>query len=157
MRAMVTHDSRTTRQWHKQFASTARCVSLVRTQVKETLRVWGCSPEDADVVVLVASELATNAVVHGHYPGHLLEVGLAAYGDTCLIEVSDASPRRPRALEAGTDDETGRGLQLVGALAAHVGQQPREPVGKTVWATLHMANGRVPPASPVENVDGRTP
>ncbi|WP_435184336.1 ATP-binding protein [Streptomyces sp. AA1529] len=131
-----------------QFASTARCVSLVRTQVRKALQERGYARSDIDDAVLVASELATNAVVHGHFPGHLFEVGLAPSDDTCLIEVSDSSPRPPRALAASADNESGRGLQLVNALALRVGQHPRKPVGKTVWATMRMAHGREPKNSP---------
>ncbi|MEU5838918.1 ATP-binding protein [Streptomyces diacarni] len=144
MHAMATHNPETTQQWRMQFASTARCVPLVRTQVRKALHERGYARSDIDDAVLVASELATNAVVHGHFPGHLFEVGLTPSDDTCLIEVSDSSPRLPRALAASAADESGRGLQLVSTLALHVGQRPRKPVGKTVWATLRMADGQGP-------------
>ncbi|WP_245225026.1 ATP-binding protein [Streptomyces smyrnaeus] len=139
MHAMATHNQRTSQTWHMQFASTARCVSLVRTQVERVLREWGYASSGIDTAVLVASELATNAVVHGHLPGHLFEVGVVSADDICLIVVSDSSPRPPQALEAGADDESGRGLQLVRAVALRTGQRPHRPLGKTVWATVHMA------------------
>jgi len=139
MHAMVTHNQGISQAWRMQFASTARCVSLVRTQAERVLREWGYASSGIDAAVLVASELATNAVVHGHLPGHLFEVGVVSADDICLIEVSDSSPRPPQALEAGADDESGRGLQLVRAVALRTGQRSRQPVGKTVWATVRMA------------------
>lgn len=148
MHAMATHNRATAQQWRMQFASTARCVPLVRTQVSKALHERGYARRDIDDAVLVASELATNAVMHGHYPGHLIEVGLVPSDDTCLVEVSDSSPRPPRVLTADIGDESGRGLQLVSTLALHVGQRPRKPVGKTVWATMRMAHGREPTKSP---------
>ncbi|WP_326688944.1 ATP-binding protein [Streptomyces sp. NBC_01795] len=139
-----------------QFASTPRCVSHVRTQVENTLHEWGYAQNDIDIAVLVASELATNAVVHGHFPGRPIEVGLAASDETCLVEVSDSSPRPPEAQTATADDESGRGLQLVKALAAQTGQRPRRSVGKTVWARLRMAKrqGCTAPA-PQRHATGR--
>ncbi|MEV8393871.1 MULTISPECIES: ATP-binding protein [unclassified Streptomyces] len=80
-----------------QFSPTAACVSLVRRQVEKTLSEWGYVLEDIDRVVPVSSELATNAVLHGHVPGHLIEVTLTSTDHTCLIEVSDSSPRTARA------------------------------------------------------------
>ncbi|MFE4293975.1 ATP-binding protein [Streptomyces sp. NPDC056647] len=87
----------TAQRWHMQFSPTAACVSLVRRQVEKTLSEWGYVLEDIDRVVPVSSELATNAVLHGHVPGHLIEVTLTSTDHTCLIEVSDSSPRTARA------------------------------------------------------------
>lgn len=166
MHAMATHNQRTSQTWHMQFASTARCVSLVRTHVERVLHEWGYASSGIDTAVLVASELATNAVVHGHLPGHLFEVGVASADDICLIEVSDSSPRPPQALEADADDESGRGLQLVKALALRTGQRPHRPLGKTVWATVHMAKrqSRTASSAPLhatsrsaEAAEGRVP
>lgn len=88
-------------------------------------------------MVLVCGELATNAVQHGHKRGHLLEVRLTHEDTSCLVEVSDAaSGRLPCRTRATEDDEHGRGLQLVAALAKETGHRPRDPIGKTVWARL---------------------
>ena len=93
-------------------------------------------------MVLVCSELATNAVQHGHKRGHLFEVRLTHEDTTCLVEVSDAAcSRLPHRREAGEGEEHGRGLQLVAALAKETGHRPRDPIGKTVWARLVLAWG----------------
>jgi anti-sigma regulatory factor (Ser/Thr protein kinase) len=136
MYAMTTPDQRTAETWRMQFSSTARCVSLVRRQVEMNLNHWMYTQEDTGRILLVASELATNAVQHGHVPGHLFEVALTSNSHSCLIEVSDASPRTPKTLLPTAEDEHGRGLHLVSALSAQVGHERRRPLGKTVWARL---------------------
>jgi anti-sigma regulatory factor (Ser/Thr protein kinase) len=107
--------------------------------VGQALDSWGYGQDDIDQVLLVCSELATNAVQHGHRAGHLFEVRLVAEGTDCLVEVSDPTPRPPHPVTAGRDDEHGRGLQLVAALAEETGHRPRSPLGKTVWARLLLA------------------
>ena len=89
---------------------------------------------------LVATELLTNALLHGRPPVRLT----VRCGDgTARIEVHDASsalPVRPRETEDAT---TGRGLALVQALARRWGTVPAD-VGKLVWAeltTLSAAGG----------------
>jgi anti-sigma regulatory factor (Ser/Thr protein kinase) len=136
MYAMATHDRQTAERWHMQFSSTAACVSHARHQVEKTLSEWGYALDDIDRVVLVSSELATNAVRHGHVPGHPFEVALTSTHSTCLIEVSDGSPRTPMALRATAEEEHGRGLPLVSALAVRAGHHARKPTGKTVWAHI---------------------
>ncbi len=129
-------------QWKMQFTSTPRCVRLVRSQVGKALRNWGYGEEDTHRMVLVSSELATNAVRHGHQRGHLFEVRLTHEDTSCLVEVSDvASGRLPRRTEATEDDERGRGLQLVAAVAKETGHHPRDPIGKTIWARLALTWG----------------
>ncbi|WP_231981359.1 ATP-binding protein [Streptomyces malaysiensis] len=126
-------------RWAMQFTSTPRCVRLVRSLVNKTLLSWGYGREDIDRTVLVRSELAANAVRHGHRHGHRFEVRLSGEGATCLVEVSDPLSRRlPRLLETSDEDEHGRGLQLVSALAKEMGHRARNPIGKTVWARLSL-------------------
>lgn len=136
MYAMATHDQQTADRWRMRFSSTAACVGLVRHQVEKTLSQWGYALDDIDRSVLVSSELATNAVLHGHVPGHLFEVALTSTHHSCLIEVSDSSPRTPMARRPTTEEEHGRGLPLVRALAVRVGHHARKPTGKTVWAQI---------------------
>ncbi|MEU8873651.1 ATP-binding protein [Streptomyces javensis] len=124
--------------WAMQFTSTPRCIRLVRTLVDKSLLRWGYGREDIDRMVLVCSELATNAVRHGHRRGHRFEVRLSDEGATCLVEVSDALSRRlPRLMETSDEDEHGR-FQLVSALAKEMGHRARNPIGKTVWARLAL-------------------
>jgi len=67
-------------------------------------------------------------------------VARAPDGGAVLVAVSDSSPRAPvmRAAAAGT--ERGRGLRIVGSLAAYWGWH-REPGGKVVFAVLAVGAG----------------
>ena len=76
-------------------------------------------------------------VRHGRVPGRdfHLRVTFDVRAHLIRIEVADASASPPLlapATAAGPDDETGRGLLLVEALAVRWGTVPRDPVGKTV-------------------------
>ncbi|WP_229919452.1 ATP-binding protein [Streptomyces minutiscleroticus] len=125
-----------------QFVSSPRHIALVRHQTGRALADWGYSRDDIDRALLVCSELATNAVQHGHRAGHLFEVRITATKGDCLVEVSDPVSRPPRPFMADTNDEHGRGLQLVAALAKETGHRPRSPWGKTVWARLALTEPR---------------
>ncbi|MEU5715478.1 ATP-binding protein [Streptomyces sp. NPDC020403] len=123
-----------------QFTSTARGARSARRTTVRHLQEWGFPPA-ADVsctVGLVVAELAANAVRHGRVRGRgfLLSVIYEANARHIRVEVSDASPELPPAAPAGPadDEESGRGLILVGVLAARWGAHPRTPEGKTVWA-----------------------
>lgn len=140
MYAMATQDQQTSEKWRMHFSSTAACVTLVRRQVEKALSDWAYAFDDIDRVVLVSSELATNAVIHGHVPGHLIEVALTSTRDICLVEVSDGSPRTPMALWVTGEDEHGRGMPLVSALAVQTGHHARKPTGKTVWAQVERTS-----------------
>ncbi|KAA6212204.1 MEKHLA domain-containing protein [Streptomyces albofaciens JCM 4342] len=108
-----------------------------RRFVRRTLRSWGLS-EFADTVLLLASELLTNAVCHA--TGQLtLRVWHSAR--ELGVEVSDGSTPRPRARLADNAEENGRGLMLVEALADAWGTRPGL-AGKTVWCTLLTAPAR---------------
>jgi anti-sigma regulatory factor (Ser/Thr protein kinase) len=102
-----------------------------RRFVWEVLREHGyCSlTEDA---VLIASELATNAVVHAR---SRFEVAVHFDAGTVTLSVSDSSPQRPVAGEPSPSDQAGRGLAVVAALAFDWGCVETR-AGKTVWAEL---------------------
>jgi anti-sigma regulatory factor (Ser/Thr protein kinase) len=85
---------------------------------------------DRDVVALLVSELATNAVTHA---GTAFAVAISLDADRTLVEVSDGSPVLPRlARDKNPLRERGRGLLVVGGLAVAWGCR-RTPTGKTMW------------------------
>lgn len=94
----------------------------------------------ADDLALVVSELVTNAVRYGSPP---VVVELEDGEQTVTVAVADSGGGRPRARQADSDDEGGRGLLLVELLAAETGVRA-DPPGKTVWAALSGP----PPAPP---------
>jgi anti-sigma regulatory factor (Ser/Thr protein kinase) len=85
-----------------------------------------------DDLCLVASELATNAVLHARTP---FTVRVEPHPDTVRVVVEDGSPRRPIASDAAPAATSGRGLAIVDALTLEWGVQPA-PEGKAVWAEL---------------------
>ncbi len=115
-----------------------RSVRAAREFARRALAHWGIERR-ADDVVLCVSELAANAVVHGVPPGRGFRVRLWRYeGGLLRVEVHDSSDRRPRFPEAGDEDESGRGLLVVAALADKWGVGERVP-GKIVWCEFEFA------------------
>ncbi|MFE4048495.1 ATP-binding protein [Streptomyces sp. YIM B13518] len=87
-------------------------------------------------------ELTANAVTHGRVPGRDAELRLSREGGGHVrIEVSDARGERlPEARDAGSEEDGGRGILLVAALAEEWGTAPRPGApGKTVWAVVATA------------------
>ncbi|MGW0885347.1 ATP-binding protein [Streptomyces sp. NPDC002671] len=90
--------------------------------------------ETLEVVELLASEVITNAVLHSAGP---CDVVVTRTAEQLRVEVTDADPTLPSAVAAGTNDENGRGLLLVDALADAWGMQP-ESEGKTTWFEIRL-------------------
>ncbi|MDI6517336.1 ATP-binding protein [Streptomyces coelicoflavus] len=116
------------------YTPTQRSVPLARRRVARLVAEWG-QPGLAGDAALVVSELMTNALLHGSVRGRLIRVHVTLGHRTLRVEVSD--PRgerlpRPRPV-SDADDQFGRGLLLVGALATRWGWELRS-VGKTVYA-----------------------
>ena len=88
----------------------------------------------ADDMVLVVSELVTNAVLHAS-PAVTLEVELGEH--EVVLAVEDGTPVRPMLRLANTAAEGGRGMLLIERLSCEHGVRPRPP-GKTVWAALQL-------------------
>lgn len=113
-----------------------------RSVVEDCIRTWRV-PVDADVAVLLTSELVTNAVTHGTPTAGTFVLLTIAYDAACLrVDVHDGSGNLPM-LDAGVIDqapaeaETGRGLLLVTSLSAEWGFY-RTPAGKAVYFTLEL-------------------
>ncbi|MFJ4622518.1 ATP-binding protein [Streptomyces sp. NPDC088812] len=114
-------------------------VGLARRRVRDHLADWGHGPDDPALqdVVLIVSELATNAVRHGAPHEREVEVAVTALADgSCLVEVSDGGRLEPRPRVVVEWEEHGRGLLLVETLAATWGVWNRGRHGKTVWALV---------------------
>ncbi|MER6920707.1 ATP-binding protein, partial [Streptomyces spiralis] len=92
----------------------------------------------ADDVLVVVSELVTNAVVHAGTDVELV-CRLEPETGACVVEVSDQHPSRAPRGHVGEapyePPEYGRGLRLVAALAEEWGVTYRTGA-KTVWARL---------------------
>ena len=80
---------------------------------------------DSDVVLLLASELVTNAVRHAATP---FEITVDVEDGGVRVAVIDGDVEHaPRVRHPGPEDTNGRGLLLVDQLVGGVGQRPRRP------------------------------
>jgi two-component sensor histidine kinase len=110
----------------------------------------------ADTIELIVSELVTNAVKasmdHNERPRFTNEHGLACIhlrlstdGMAALVEVWDENFRLPEPTRPDLDDESGRGLMLVDALAGRWGcDLPPSGRGKIVWALVAQGDSLAP-------------
>jgi anti-sigma regulatory factor (Ser/Thr protein kinase) len=96
--------------------------------------------EEGDDLLLLVSEMVTNAVRHGAPP---VRLEVAADDDLVRVAVDDADPRLPQARRPGVDAEGGRGMVLVDELSCEHGVQPQPP-GKSVWAAVRRSPGSRP-------------
>ena len=108
-------------------------VVTVRTIVRDSLARWRLDVA-ADDVVLVASELATNAVAHA---GSGWRFGMSHDASVLRIEVGDAVVEPPIRRAPAPDAVGGRGVAIVEALADGWGSSPAAD-GKAVWAEFHL-------------------
>ncbi len=110
-------------------------VAMARWSVSETLERWAIPRPTIDDVVLLTSELVTNAIIHGRPP---VELHLRRSRSELLLEVLDAANYLPRIVRPATTDEHGRGLQIVTRLAGRWGIRMTDG-GKAVWCTTPIS------------------
>ncbi|MER6302147.1 ATP-binding protein [Kitasatospora sp. NPDC001539] len=109
---------------------------------------WDVPVDSAETALILLSELVTNACRHARSPrDRMIGVRVLLPSSSLLrIEVSDADPELPALRHAAPEDESGRGLALVAALATSWGAHPRGEgyIGKTTWCELALPT----PANP---------
>ncbi|MCW2607418.1 MAG: histidine kinase [Frankiales bacterium] len=113
-----------------------RAVAATRHQVAAALRAWEVREDLQEAVLLLLSELVTNGLVHGKPP---VTARLRLTRRSLVVEVHDAAGSLPRRRSASTEDEHGRGLQLVSVLAERWGTRPTTD-GKAVWFVLPLTS-----------------
>ncbi|MFE7117966.1 ATP-binding protein [Streptomyces sp. NPDC057654] len=120
-----------------------KSVGRARAALREQLAIWGVTDEPAETAVLLLSELVTNAVEHAKAsPGREIGTRFGLYEGVLRLEVADANDDLPVPRPAADDDENGRGLALVSALADRWGTCPRrDGIGKRVWVELKIPTG----------------
>ena len=140
------------------FAADPTSCAHARTFVRDALGDLQIEARMVDVIVLVASELVTNAVLHAH-AGPVVTV----HSEPGLVrlEVEDSSDMFPLVRGYSPDAVTGRGLDVVEATATNWGVEITQN-GKTVWAVFDLNadpkkasnNGRLKSSiSNAENID----
>jgi anti-sigma regulatory factor (Ser/Thr protein kinase) len=124
-----------------------RNIPLARRRVAQLAVEWG-HPGVAGDVVLLASELCTNALLHGCLRDRLFRVETSLTGTALRVAVSDPRGERlPAGQLADPDDQFGRGLLLVRSFADRWAVE-KLTVGKTVWAELDVPRSPVGAESP---------
>lgn len=119
------------------FRRERRSIRAARVFVAMALWDWWITEREYEVV-LCASELATNAVLHGVPPGRGYRIQLWLGLDGVLrIEVHDSGDGEPRIPDPDDEAECGRGLLLVAELADKWGVEARDP-GKIVWCEFAL-------------------
>ncbi|HRD61308.1 MAG TPA: response regulator [Nocardioides sp.] len=117
-----------------EFDADVRTVPEVRDWVRHTLERWGVTAEP-DEALLVATELAANAVLHA---GTSYQVRLSAAPGLLRIEVADDGAGTPEPQPFSSTAESGRGVVLVSALATSWGIETEGGPGKVTWAELSL-------------------
>ena len=127
----------------RNYPTTKRSVARARTDCRDFLASCGVAEAQCfvDDMVLMVSELMTNAVTHGRVPGtsgRQVRMAIEKTGDVIRVEVRGTQTDKKPHL-CGTGQGTGgRGLVLVDALSDAWGVNP-EVTGKTVWVEKRLA------------------
>ncbi|GAT65358.1 anti-sigma regulatory factor, serine/threonine protein kinase [Planomonospora sphaerica] len=124
---------------HREFPGNAASVSRVREWARESLSGRLPAPVLDDLLLLL-SELVTNAVVHsdsGRTAGGRVTVRLTLSPGAVQVEVTDdgSAAGVPAVRAPEPDDDGGRGLWLVDLLATEWGCH-RDEAGGSVWFRL---------------------
>jgi len=106
----------------------------IRRFAMDTLLTWGEPEQVVEPVELIVSELLTNVIRHAS--GHQASVRLERHFDRVVVAVLDPDSAPPRLTRAEPEDEGGRGLHLVDAVADRWGARNVYGGGKVVWCEL---------------------
>lgn len=115
-------------------------VRSARKFARELLTCWQLA-ELSDDAEMIIGELVANAVRHGMRVTPLRNAAalrlcmLRRIGEV-MLAVVDPSNEAPKPRQPDWVGESGRGLQIVGALSAVWGWSPIDGRGKAVWAVL---------------------
>ncbi|MER7049535.1 ATP-binding protein [Streptomyces jumonjinensis] len=114
------------------FAPAEYRVRQMRRITYANLCHWGLD-DLTDAATLVVSELVTNAIQHAG--GGPVSLSVEHHPCELLVEVTDGSQVVPVPRQAGDDDESGRGLFLIAAMAEAWGVSED---GGTKWCSLPL-------------------
>ncbi|MFD9060729.1 ATP-binding protein [Kitasatospora purpeofusca] len=106
-----------------------------RQAARASLDSWGVGPAAVEAVVLVVSELVTNAVRHA-LPPIALRLRHDRPRRRLWVEVTDGGPAAEGGGAVLPPDEHGRGLLLVASVALTHGARPQHGGSVVRWACL---------------------
>jgi anti-sigma regulatory factor (Ser/Thr protein kinase) len=117
-----------------EMAPLTTAVACGRLHAQNVLYEWrlGHAAEDASILV---SELLTNGVKASSRQGTSVRLRLLADRSQLIIETWDRNPRPPQPRQADYPDESGRGLNVIAAIATRWGYY-RSGNWKVVWAEM---------------------
>jgi anti-sigma regulatory factor (Ser/Thr protein kinase) len=132
----------------RSFPPTPESVGGARQFTRRTLVSWGADGLEDDARI-VASELATNALLHARTPFTLT---LTLDADRLRLTMADGSVTRPRMRRFNTaESTTGRGLRMVAELS-HAWGVEQDGQGKTVWCEFRVPSAGAGPAEGASQV-----
>jgi hypothetical protein len=102
------------------------------------LRLWGIG-SCTDTAGLLISELVTNAIRYGETED--ISFSLSYWRGELRVEVADGTPGRPQVKSPTEDEESGRGMLIVEALAEDWGTSAD---GTLTWCTIAVPEPVVP-------------
>ncbi|MFH8474037.1 ATP-binding protein [Streptomyces sp. NPDC018000] len=120
-------------------------VPQARHAVRDLLNRQGVPMDDdiAEDLLLIVSELVTNAVKHAALLSPELAVEVAVGAEWIRVCVEDNHPYRPTALETDYAQTGGRGLLLVREITREAGgacdAEHTAGGGKIIWAALPLS------------------
>ena len=114
------------------FPSVPPSAASARRFVAAALRRWECPDDFVELVLLLTSELVTNAYRHAGSETH---VSVRLDGNRACVEVRDAGGGEPELRPFDANRVDGRGLQIVEALADRWGYVSNDE-GTSVWFEL---------------------
>ncbi|MEU9185674.1 ATP-binding protein [Streptomyces sp. NPDC048484] len=134
--------------WRFSAPAVEASVPQARHAVRDLLVRQGVPVSD-DVVhglLLIVSELVTNAVRHAAVLSPTLAVEVAVGAEWVRVSVEDSHPYRPTALEADHGRTGGRGLLLVSEITREAGGwcdvEHTATGGKVIWSALPLTVAR---------------
>ena len=111
-----------------ELSPTTDSVPLARHFARSELRD---SASDLDTVLLLVSEVVTNAVLHAR---SVIRLSVLDQDGIARVEVHDTSPLLPRPQHFDRMSSTGRGLRMLDRLSLTWGVEPdHHGRGKVVW------------------------
>jgi Histidine kinase-like ATPase domain len=123
-------------------------VGRARRFAARTLSSWGAQQLEDDVRV-VATELATNALLHARTD---FTLGITLDGDLLRLNLADGSAAQPRMRRFDSaESTTGRGLRMVAELAQAWGVE-KDGAGKAVWCEFRVLSASAAHADGVAQV-----
>jgi hypothetical protein len=135
--------------WRREFTGDPRQLAVLRRWLAALLPACAA----LDDLLVVATELGSNAIRHTASQGGGFVVEVTWYRGTVRVAVADGgAPDGPRVIDDPLS-EHGRGLRAVGGLSERMGVSG-DHLGRVVWADIAWGDaGAAEPASPQPDQD----